>query len=817
MNNIIKSNLTDVISERFSRYAKYIIQDRALPDVRDGLKPVQRRILYAMWEDGNTYDKNYRKSVKSVGLVIGNYHPHGEISVYDAMVRMSQPWKVMTPLIDMHGNNGSMDDDPPAAMRYTEARLSLMAEYLLRDIEKETVLFAYNFDDTTTEPTVLPARFPNLLVGGINGIAAGYATNIPPHNLNECIDACIYRIKNPQSTVDELMEIVKGPDFPTGAIIQGRDGIKQAFETGKGRIVVRSKVSFQSQKTINQLIITEIPYEVIKSNLVKKIDEIRVSKVIDGMLDVRDESDRNGLKIVIDLKKEIDHELILQYLYKHSELQVYYNYNIVAIIDKRPVQTGLCQMLDAFIKHRKEVVYKATLYDLKQAQDRLHIVAGLIKAVDILDEIIAIIRSSKDKQDSKERLIAYFGFTDKQAEAIVTLRLYRLSNTDIVKLEHEMEALEETVISLQKILDDEKVLNAVIIKQLKEVCEVFKVSRRSVIQEDVEEITITKEQLIAKEQVMVTLSSDGYAKKVSLRSYTASDSKVVLKDGDTLVMKKEVNTLDKIIFFTNIGTYGYFNVYELNDAKWKEVGNHINSIVKMDANEKINTCFVVDKFNTYGYFISITKQGMIKKSKIADYEVSRNNKTMVAMSIASEDEVIKTMLAYDDSEIVLITKKGYIARYPLDLITHVSTKSKGVKAMKLEDDEIVDAQIIHHNKNQIVIFNDKMQSKRMKLTEISVTGKNVKGDLIHKITKSNPSYVSRLFLVNVDDKLVTQNEDVLAVKEIPLMNKQQGFSNVLAIDANSKIYEECGVVPILAQPEILRDEEFSYEIQGLDL
>lgn len=817
MNNIIKSNLTDVISERFSRYAKYIIQDRALPDVRDGLKPVQRRILYAMWEDGNTHDKNYRKSVKSVGLVIGNYHPHGEISVYDAMVRMSQPWKVMTPLIDMHGNNGSMDDDPPAAMRYTEARLSLMSEYLLRDIEKETVLFAYNFDDTTTEPTVLPARFPNLLVGGINGIAAGYATNIPPHNLNECIEACIYRIKNPQSTVDALMEIVKGPDFPTGAIIQGREGIKQAFETGKGRIVVRSKVTFQSQKTFNQLIITEIPYEVIKSNLVKKIDEIRVSKVIDGMLDVRDESDRNGLKIVIDLKKEVDHELILQYLYKHSELQVYYNYNIVAIIDKRPVQTGLSQMLDAFIKHRKEVVYKATLYDLKQAQDRLHIVAGLIKAVDILDEIIAIIRSSKDKQDSKERLIAYFGFTDKQAEAIVTLRLYRLSNTDIVKLEHEMETLEETVIALQKILDDEKVLNNVIIKQLKEVSEIFKVERRSVIQEEVEEITITKEQLIAKEQVMVTLSSDGYAKKVSLRSYTASDSKVVLKDGDTLVMKKEVSTLDKIIFFTNIGTYGYFNVYELNDAKWKEVGNHINSIVKMDANEKINTCFVVDKFNTYGYFISITKQGMIKKSKIADYEVSRNNKSMVAMSIASEDEVLKTMLGYDDSEIVLITKKGYIARYPLDLITHVSIKSKGVKAMKLEDDEIVDAQIIHHNKNQIVIFNDKMQTKRMKLSEINVTGKNVKGDLIHKIIKSNPSYISRLFLVNVDDKLVTQNEDILAVKEIPLMNKQQGFSNVLAIDANSKIYEECVVIPMLAQPEILRDEEFSYEIQGLDL
>ncbi len=815
--NILKQNLTDVISERFARYAKYIIQDRALPDARDGLKPVQRRILYAMWEDGNTFDKQYRKSVKSVGLVIGNYHPHGEISVYDAMVRMSQNWKTTTPLIDMHGNNGSMDDDPAAAMRYTEARLSRLSSYLLKDIEKDTVLFAYNFDDTTTEPTVLPSRIPNLLINGISGIAAGYATNIPPHNLNEVVNAAIYRIQHPKCSLDELMEFVKGPDFPTGAIIQGIDGIRDAFETGKGRIVVRSKVEFEKGKSINQLIISEIPYEVIKSKLVQRIDEIRVAKTIDGMLDVRDESDRNGLKIVIDLKKEVDHELILQYLYKHSDLQVYYNYNVVAIVDKAPKQIGLCEMLDAFIEHRKEVVYRSCAFDLKNAQDRMHIVMGLIKAVDVLDEIIAIIRSSKDKADSKKRLMDYFDFSDLQAEAIVTLRLYRLSNTDITKLEKEMDELENTIIYLTEILENPVRLNKEVVSQLKEVNKEFVVGRRSVVEEQVQEINITKEQLIAKEQVMTTLSEDGYAKKVSLRSYGASDSKASVKEGDRLIICKEVHTLQKVIFFTKQGTYGYYNIYDLPDLKWKEIGNHINTLIKMDASEKINNAYVVNQFNTYGYFVSITKKGMIKKTKISDFEVSRNNKTLTAMSISNEDEVVKTLVAYDDSEIILASKKGYITRYPVDLITTVSCKSKGIKAMKIEEDEIVDAQIIHHDKNQIIFFNHRMQSKRMKLSEISITGRYVKGEMVFKPVKSSPIYLKQVILGNIDDTLFLDNDDEILLKDIPIMNKQSGFSSHLSIDSNYRICESYDEIPVLAIPEMIRSEEMEYEIQGLEI
>ena len=449
--NIIASPLEEIMGDRFGRYSKYIIQDRALPDVRDGLKPVQRRILYAMYEDGNTWDKPYRKSAKTVGLVIGNYHPHGDTSVYDAMVRMSQEWKIRTPQIDMQGNNGSIDDDPAAAMRYTEARLGKISEYLLKDIEKDTVQWAANFDDTAMEPTLLPARYPNLLVNGITGIAAGYATNIPPHNLNEVLDACVYRIQHPQCTLEELMGLVKGPDF-----IQGVSGIREAFETGKGRIIVRSKVSIEQTKTLQQIVVTEIPYEVVKSSMVKKIDDVRLNKKIDGILDVRDESDRNGLRVVIDIKKDVDAQLILNYLYKNTDLQVSYNYNVIAIENKRPVQMGLAAMLDAFIDHRRIVIERRSRFDLKKKQERCHILEGLIRAVSVLDEIIAIIRASKDKADAKANIIDRFSFSEVQAEAIVTMRLYRLSNTDVTLLNEEFKQLCNEIEELEEILANPK-------------------------------------------------------------------------------------------------------------------------------------------------------------------------------------------------------------------------------------------------------------------------------------------------------------------------------------------------------------------------
>ena len=437
----IPEHLEDIMGNGFSRYAKYIIQERALPDARDGLKPVQRRILYAMYHDGNTWDHPYRKSAKTVGLVIGNYHPHGDTSVYDALIRMSQDWKVRLPLIDVHGNNGSIDDDPAAAMRYTEARLAKVTEVMEDDLDKDTVEMAPNFDDTENEPTVLPVPFPVMLVNGATGIAAGYATNMPPHNMNETVDATIYRIQNPECSLEDLMEIIPGPDFPTGGIVQGAKGIHDAFETGKGRVVVRAKCEIEQTRTNQQIIITEIPYEVIKGQLVKKMDEIRLSKDIDGVLDVRDESDRNGMRIVVDVKKEADANLILNYFYKNTDLQIYYNYNNVTIIDKRPVQVGLCGLLDAFIAFRKEVVLKRSRYELDKMEKRTHIIEGLMKAVSILDEVIRIIRASKDKADSKKNLMNEFGFDEPQAEAIVSMRLYRLSNTDIQILRNEFAEL----------------------------------------------------------------------------------------------------------------------------------------------------------------------------------------------------------------------------------------------------------------------------------------------------------------------------------------------------------------------------------------
>lgn len=781
---IIASPLEEIMGDRFGRYSKYIIQDRALPDARDGLKPVQRRILYAMYVDGNTWDKGYRKSAKTVGLVIGNYHPHGDTSVYDAMVRMSQEWKIRTPQIDMQGNNGSIDDDPAAAMRYTEARLGKISEYLLKDIEKDTVLWAPNFDDTDMEPTVLPARYPNLLVNGITGIAAGYATNIPPHNLSEALDATIYRIQHPDCSLEELMEFIQGPDFPTGGIVQGIDGIKEAFTTGKGRIIIRGKVKIEQTKTVQQIVITEIPYEVVKSNMVKKIDDIRLNKKIDGILDVRDESDRNGLRVVVDVKKDANTQLILNYLYKNTDLQVSYNYNVVAIVNKRPVSMGLAEMLDAFIAHRHDVITRRSLFDLKKKEERCHILEGLIKAVSILDEIIALIRASKDKADSKKKIMDAFGFSDAQAEAIVTMRLYRLSSTDITQLREEYAQLLNEIEELHDILDNPKILRKVMIKELNEVKKAFKTPRLTSIEHEIEDIVIDKIAMINSEQVMVTISRDGYIKRVSMRSFNASKEDLTgLKEGDQLVGYKEVNTLDHVLFFTNQGTYGYLPVYEVEEARWKDIGSHINSSIRIQAEEKITDAFVLHSFQSDAYIISITKHGLVKKTAIKEYEVSRNNKTMSNMKLLDEDEVIKTMLAYAYDEILIASKNGYVCRYPVSLIPETSPRSKGVKAMNLVDDEIASACICHNDTSFLIVFSEQCHVKRIRLSDIDITGRPTKGSMICKKVKSNPYHIKHIFLMDMNDEITILSDEKhsLVVKDISLMNKEATFSSPLPL------------------------------------
>ena len=816
---IIETPLEEIMGDRFGSYSKYIIQDRALPDARDGLKPVQRRILYAMYTDGNRFDKGYRKSAKTVGLVIGNYHPHGDTSVYDAMVRMSQDWKIRSPQIDMQGNNGSIDDDPAAAMRYTEARLSKISEYLLMDIEKDTVSWSLNFDDTDYEPTVLPARYPNLLVNGITGIAAGYATNIPPHNLGEVIDAVIYRIQFPDSSVEELMEYVQGPDFPTGGIVQGKQGIIDAFTTGRGKIMVRSKTEIVQAKTCQQIIITEIPYEVVKSNMVKKIDDVRLNKKIDGIMDVRDESDRNGLRVVVDIKKDADAKLILNYLFKNTDLQVSYNYNVIAIVNKRPMQMGLAQMLDAFIAHREEVVVRRCQFDLKKKQQRCHILDGLIQAISVLDEVIALIRSSKDKADSKNRLMERFSFTEAQAEAIVTMRLYRLSNTDVTQLKEEHDTLGREIQELKEILANDKLLKRLIIKECKEVKKEFPTQRLTRIEAEIEEIVIDKVSMIASEQVMFTLSKDGYAKRVSLRSYNAAnDAATGVKEGDRLIGSCEVNTLDHILFFTNRGTYGYLNVYEAEEAKWKDIGSHINNAIRISGEEKLTDAYVLKSFATHAYIITVTKNGMIKKTAVHEYEVSRNNKTMVNMKLADQDEAIASLLAYEGDEILLCSKNGYMTRYPISLIPMTAPKSKGVKAMNLVEDQICSACIYHNDTAQLLVVSDQGAMKRLKMSDIDLTGRPVKGNMICKRVKSKPYQIAYIRLYDLQQEIVINAQDNahLTMKDISLMNKESTFSQPLGVLQD--FYIEQGILYIeqVAMP-VETEKTVDFEEINLDL
>ena len=813
--NVVNLSLEEIMGERFGRYSKYIIQDRALPDARDGLKPVQRRILYTMFSDGNTHDKAYRKSVKSVGLVIGNYHPHGDSSVYEAMVRMSQNWKTREPLIDMHGNNGSMDDDPPAAMRYTEARLAPLAQYLLSDIDKETVLFAPNFDDTNMEPTVLPARYPNLLVNGISGIAAGYATNIPPHNLSEVIDATIYRLQYPNCELDELLEYIQGPDFPTGGTVQGVEGIRDAFNTGKGRVMVRSKVETVQTKTGQQIIISELPYEVVKCNLVKKIDDIRLNKKIEGMIDVRDESDRNGLRIAIDLKKDSNSELIINYLYKNTDLQVSYNYNVVAIVNKRPMQLGLKQMLDAFINHRIDVITKRCQYDLDRMERRCHILEGLIKAVSVLDEIIALIRSAKDKADSKLKIIEAFAFTEEQAEAIVSLRLYRLSSTDITQLKEEFTQLVNAMELLNDILSNEKLLRKEIVKELKEVKTLFGSPRLTKIENEIEEIIIDKQQMITSEQVMVTISRDGYIKRSSMRSFASNDSMTGLKEGDQLIGTLEANTLEILLYVTSSGTYGYTYIHEIDEAKWKDIGSHLNSLVNMSGEEKIINAFVLSSFDTYASLVTLSSMGMIKRTMIKDLEVSRNNKTMSLMNLKDNDSLVSAQVAYENKDILIVNKDGFVARYNVETMTPTAPKTKGIIAMK-SNEAMVTACVLNNHEACVLFVCSNGSMKRLKNSDLPLNGRPVRGECIAKKVKSNPTSIEAVRVGDLNDEIIFMQDPIekISFKDITLMNKEATFSTSLKL--NPDFYIMKGIIKI-DQIQIPDTIEISEDIEQINL
>lgn len=757
---IITQSLDDIMGDRFGKYSKYIIQDRALPDVRDGLKPVQRRILYAMYKDGNTHLKPYRKSAKTVGNVIGNYHPHGDISVYEAMVRLSQEWKMRMPLIDMQGNNGSIDNDPAAAMRYTEARLSPIASELLKDIDKETVQMALNFDDTEYEPTVLPAKYPNLLVNGATGISSGYATDIPPHNLEEVIDATIYRILHPHCSLDDLMKFIKGPDFPTGAIVEGINGIRKAFETGKGKVVVRSQTKIVEEKNMNKIVVTEIPYEVNKAELVRKLDEIRFQKNIDGIIEVRDESDRNGLSIVIDLKKDVDVQNTLNYFYKNTDLQKNYNYNMVAIKNKRPVCMGIVEILDGYIDHQIDVVTKRSLFDLKKAQERKHIVDGLIKAISILDDVVHTIRHSHDKQDAKKNLQLQYHFTEKQAEAIVMLQLYRLTNTDIVSLEKEKQELETLIQTLNDILNSDQVLRKVIVDELKQIKKQYPSPRLTQIKHEVQEIVIDEEAMILPEDIYVSITRDGYVKRISQRSYKASENIAFgKKDDDVLLDLHFANTLDKLLIFTDKGNYLFIPIHKLEEFKWKELGKHISYFIKVSPEEKMIGSILVKSFVLPLYVLLTTRLGQIKRVPLKEFEVARYTKPLKCMNLKKDDQLLQVALTDTNQAIVLTSFLGYVSLYSEDEISILGLKAAGIKAMNLKDDYLVAMNTFDPlHSYSYVLISDQPGIKRMRISDIPSCNRATKGTSIFKSPKTNPIHALDAFVLDTQDQLIIESE-----------------------------------------------------------
>ncbi|MDD5601355.1 MAG: DNA topoisomerase IV subunit A [Candidatus Izemoplasmatales bacterium] len=733
---IVTEKLETIIGDRFGRYSKYIIQDRALPDVRDGLKPVQRRILFAMNQLGMFSDKPFKKSARIVGEVIGKYHPHGDQSVYDALVRMSQLWKMGALLIDMHGNNGSIDNDPPAAMRYTEARLSMFAEMLLRDIDKKTVIFVPNFDDEEYEPVVLPAKFPNLLVNGAMGMATGYATNIPPHNLGEILQAVIYKIDHPNATIAELMSIVKGPDFPTGAIVEGIDGIQDAFLSGKGRVIIKSKVEIKE----SGLIITEIPYEVNKADLVRKIDDIRLKKKIDGIIEVRDESDREGLRIAVDIKKEIDSEVVYNYLLKNTDLSVAYNYNMVAIHNKSPQLMSLADILDAYILHQKEVVRNRSNFELIRAEKRKHIVEGFLKMVSVLDDVIALIRKSEGKKDAILKLYEHFDFSEMQADAIVSLQLYRLSSTDVKEMQSEAGILEKQISTLGRILHNEKELENVIKNEITQVIDTVPTPRRTQIQEEIQKVEIDETALIEHENVIVVISRGGYIKRSSLKSYQATNGQPGLKQNDQVLKKEEVNTKDTLLIFTNLGNYIVLPVFKISDMKWRDQGDYIGLTATLQDQEEVLDFLVIDDFSADKMVLLANEEGQIKQVALSEFQQIRLNKTYNAHPASK----INTLVSVDlmegfDTDIVLVTENGYVLKYPISEVPSQRLSAKGVKGINLRDDILVGAKYVSSiPKDELLMLTNRGAIKRESVLNIEQGHRPAKGKLFLKQVKTNP-------------------------------------------------------------------------------
>ena len=814
INKIHNYALEEIMGKRYGDYAKTIIQDRALPDVRDGLKPVQRRILYAMFRDRNTFDKPHKKSATAVGNVMGHYHPHGDSSIYEALIRMSQWWKTNTPYIDVHGNNGSMDGDGPAAYRYTEARLSKISNELLKDIDKDTVEMVWNFDDTLKEPTVLPAKYPNLLVNGANGISAGYATNIPTHNLGEVVDATIKRIESPNCRLETILEIVKGPDFPTGGVVEGKKGIIDAYTTGLGKIIIKSKYEIIKEKGKEQIVIHEIPFEVNKALLVKKIDDIRLDKKVDGIQEVRDESDQNEpMRIVIDLKKGADKELIINYLLKNTEMQVPYSFNMVAIVNRKPMTIGILPMLDAYIAHQKDVILRRTNFDLATAKKEVHIVEGLIKALSILDEVIKTIRQSKNKSDAKNNLVKEYQFTEVQAEAIVMLQLYKLTNTDVTELEERNKTLNLIIKGLEAILNDEEKLKSVMKEELRRVKKDYATERKTEIKDEITEIKIDTTKMIPKEDVIVVVTSEGYIKRVSLRSYD-ENIETGLKEGDYLIGKYKMSTLDTLIMFTDLGNYLYIPVYEIPDLKWKEIGKHVSNIISIKPEENIVYSMPVYDFDIDKNITMFTLNGMIKRSKINDFKATRYTKPLTAIKLKENDKLI-SVVDSNDPYVFISTNHGYGLTYDVEEVPITGLKASGVKSISLKNDTVVSGHLYSDDYEYLTVITNKNTGKRIRLTEFEKSTRGRKGVQIIKEVKTNPYYILKTFILDYKNELgLKTGTEINEIKltELPISDRYKTGSTISKAD----IIDVFDIKKIISKEDNIKIEKENLNLDEVD-
>ncbi len=802
--------LEEIMGDRFGRYAKSIIQDRALPDVRDGLKPVQRRILWSMYESHNTYDKPFRKSAKAVGDIMGHYHPHGDSSIYDALVRLSQRWKMREPLVEIHGNNGSIDGDGPAASRYTEARLSKIANVMLSDINKDAVKMTLNYSDEDLEPTVLPAHFPALLVNGSTGISAGYATNIPPHNLAEVIDATIKRIDSPNCRLDTILEIIKGPDFPTGGVVEGKDGLIQAYTTGKGKVVLKANYEIIEEKGKKQILIKEIPYEVLKEQLKKKIEDIKSDKKIDGIVDVIDESDRTNMaRLVIELKKDADANLIINYLLKNTDLQINYNFNVVAIDNKRPKTLGLLEILDAFILHKEEVVINRSKFDLEHSKKRLHIVEGFIKALDILDEVIKTIRKSKNKADAIENLVKEYLFTTEQATAIVMMQLYKLTNTDVTDLQNELANLLELIKYLTSVINDESVLKGVMKDELRSIKKEFATPRRTIIKDEITEIKIDELSMIPKEDFIVSVSKSGYIKKLSIKVYNSNnETDYVLKEKDYLIGLYKINNIDTIILITNLGNYCYLPVRDITECKYKDIGKHISSYIPLSEGETIIASFGIKNFDSRTITL-FSKDGFVKQTELSNLPVTRYSKPMTIFKLKDNDEVVSASI--NDGVVYIVTENGFALKFNKEEIPVVGLKTSGVKGIKLVSDNVVSAFVTNENHEYITIFTDKNTAKRIKLEEIDYSKRSLKGDNILHSPKSKKYKITECYAGSSKTNygLIREETETIKSSEINIMDKSSTGSTISKKDLTDVFKEARLKVIDDVLPNISEHEESS--------